>query len=82
MFAGIVIGLIIGILAEFLMPDINPMGFIMSIALGMLGGLFALYFGVEMQIYQLNHPIAWIWSAIGAMIPITAYQITRRKRGY
>lgn len=82
MFTGIMIGLILGILAELLMPGMNPTGFIMSVALGVLGGLFALYFGWELHICRFDEPTAWIVAIAGAMIPIVAYQITRRRRGY
>lgn len=79
MFTGIIVGLILGMLAELLMPDRNPMGFIMSVALGTLGGLFAIYLGWELHFYQFHEPAAWMTAAMGAMLPIIAYQITRRR---
>jgi uncharacterized membrane protein YeaQ/YmgE (transglycosylase-associated protein family) len=61
----IFIGLIVGLLARFLKPGDDSMGWIMTILLGIAGSLAATYGGQALGIYQAGQAQASLvrWSA-------------------
>jgi uncharacterized membrane protein YeaQ/YmgE (transglycosylase-associated protein family) len=66
-----VFGLIVGLIARLLYPGRQPMGFIATMILGMvgsfLGGFIAYLFGADPQDGPFQSS-GWIMSIIGAMI--------------
>lgn len=71
----IVVGLIVGILARFLYPGAVPLGFWMTVLLGIAGSLVG---GVLSSLLWRSpdgkfRPAGWIMSILGSMILIWAY---------
>ena len=66
----IIVGLIVGALARFLLPGAQPMGWIMTGLLGIAGSFFGgLLSGVLFKSSDGKlHPAGWVMSIIGAMI--------------
>ncbi len=62
----IVIGLIVGAIARFIMPGKQPMGWILTAVLGIAGALLAGFVGQAMG--WGGGPAGWIMSVVGALI--------------
>jgi len=78
----IFIGLIVGLLARFLKPGNDSMGWIMTIVLGIAGSLAATYGGQALGIYQAGQGAGFLGALIGAIILLVIYHfIARRSSG-
>jgi uncharacterized membrane protein YeaQ/YmgE (transglycosylase-associated protein family) len=69
----IVIGLIVGVIARFVYPGRQPMGWIATLALGIGGALFAGWGGQALGLYRANEPAGFIGSVVGALILLFVY---------
>jgi uncharacterized membrane protein YeaQ/YmgE (transglycosylase-associated protein family) len=77
----IISGLIIGVIAKFLMPgDNEPKGFILTAILGIVGALLASYGGQAIGWYGPNEGAGWIASIIGAIIVLAIYGMVTKNR--
>jgi uncharacterized membrane protein YeaQ/YmgE (transglycosylase-associated protein family) len=74
----IIIGFIVGLLARFLMPGRDPMGFIFTTLLGIAGALVARFLGQALGIYGPEDAAGFVASLIGALIVLF---VARRFRG-
>ncbi|MNC16513.1 hypothetical protein D3C75_643680 [compost metagenome] len=64
----ILIGLLVGVIARFLKPGHQPMGWIMTILLGIGGSVLATYGGQALGIYRAGQAAGFIGAVIGAII--------------
>ena len=64
----IIVGLIVGALARFVLPGEQKMGWILTILLGIAGSLIAGFVGQAMGWYQAGQGAGWIASVIGAVV--------------
>ncbi|HEY6610817.1 MAG TPA: GlsB/YeaQ/YmgE family stress response membrane protein [Pseudomonas sp.] len=64
----ILIGLLVGLLARWLKPGHHPMGWIMTILLGIGGSIVATYGGQVLGIYRAGQAAGFIGALIGAII--------------
>jgi len=64
----IVVGLVVGALARFLLPGDQKMGWILTCLLGIGGSLVAGFVGQGLGWYQAGEPAGWIASVIGAIV--------------
>lgn len=64
----ILIGLLIGVVARFLKPGDQPMGWIMTILLGIGGSVVATYGGQALGIYHAGETAGFIGAVIGAIL--------------
>jgi uncharacterized membrane protein YeaQ/YmgE (transglycosylase-associated protein family) len=71
----IIVGFLVGVLARFFFPGTVPLGFWLTVALGVGGSIVGGVFGS--LIFRTPdgkfHPAGWILSIIGAMVIIWAY---------
>ena len=74
----IVIGLIVGLIARFLKPGDDSMGWIMTILLGIGGSLAATYGGQALGIYQAGETAGFIGAVVGAVILLVIYGLIKR----
>jgi uncharacterized membrane protein YeaQ/YmgE (transglycosylase-associated protein family) len=74
-----IIGLIVGIIAKFLMPGKDPGGFIITAILGIVGSFLATYAGQALGWYQAGQTAGWIGSIVGAIILLLIYRLFTRK---
>ncbi len=77
----LVIGLVVGAIAKFLMPGRDPGGCIITILLGIAGAFVAGYLGRVMGWYEPGQPAGFIASVVGAMLLLLVYRIFAGKRG-
>lgn len=64
----ILVGLIIGALARFVMPGEQKMGWILTILLGIGGSMVAGFIGGALGWYQPGQGAGWIASVLGAVL--------------
>jgi uncharacterized membrane protein YeaQ/YmgE (transglycosylase-associated protein family) len=69
----IFIGLIVGLIARFLKPGDDGMGWIMTILLGIGGAIAATYGGQALGIYQAGQGAGFIGAVIGAVVLLILY---------
>jgi uncharacterized membrane protein YeaQ/YmgE (transglycosylase-associated protein family) len=73
--ATIVIGIVVGLVARFLMPGRDPMGFIMTALLGIVGAWLGTWLGSAMGMYQQGEPAGFLMSVLGAVIVLFIYRM-------
>lgn len=73
--ATIVIGLIVGLLARFLMPGRDPMGFVLTAILGIVGAALGGWIGQALGMYRDGEPAGMIMAVIGAMLVLFIYRL-------
>ena len=76
----IFIGLIVGLLARFLKPGDDSMGWIMTILLGIGGSIAATYGGQALGIYQAGEGAGFIGAVVGAIILLVIFGMITKKR--
>ncbi len=76
----LLIGLIVGALAKFLMPGDDPGGIIITIILGIAGAFVAKLIGGALGWYGEGDAAGWIMSVLGAMLLLFIYRMIKRKR--
>jgi len=76
----IIIGFLVGLVARFLMPGRDAMGFILTTLLGIVGSLLATFIGQAMGWYAAGQSAGFIGAVIGAIIVLAIYHMFRRSR--
>lgn len=76
----IVIGFIAGLIARALMPGPNPMGFVLTTVLGIVGALVAGFLGRALGWYAVGEGAGLIASVIGAILVLFVYGMVTRRR--
>jgi uncharacterized membrane protein YeaQ/YmgE (transglycosylase-associated protein family) len=71
----IIIGLLAGIVAKFLMPGRDPGGFIITILLGIAGAFVATYLGQAVGWYRAGEGAGFIGAVVGAIIILLVYRL-------
>ena len=64
----ILVGLIVGALARFLLPGEQKMGWILTCLLGIAGSFIAGFVGQSLGWYAIGEPAGWIASVVGAIV--------------
>lgn len=75
----IFIGFIVGVLAKFLHPGKENMGFIMTTLLGIGGSLAASYVGQALGWYTAGQGAGFIGALIGAIVLLVIYGMVKGK---
>ena len=76
----LVIGLIVGAIAKFLMPGPDPGGSFITILLGIAGAFVAGFLGRVIGWYEPGQAAGFIASVIGAMLLLLIYRLIRGRR--
>ncbi|HSX70035.1 MAG TPA: GlsB/YeaQ/YmgE family stress response membrane protein [Pseudomonas sp.] len=74
----IFIGLIVGLVARFLKPGDDSMGWILTILLGIGGSLAATYGGQALGIYEAGETAGFIGAVVGAILLLIVVGLVRR----
>jgi uncharacterized membrane protein YeaQ/YmgE (transglycosylase-associated protein family) len=74
----ILIGFLVGVIARFLKPGDQPMGWIMTILLGIAGSLAATYGGQALGIYQAGQAAGFFGALVGAIILLVIYGFIKK----
>ena len=64
----IIVGLIVGALARFLLPGEQKMGWTLTCLLGIAGSFIAGFVGQSLGWYAVGEPAGWIASVVGAIV--------------
>ena len=76
----LIIGLIVGAIAKFLMPGKDPGGFIVTILIGIVGALIAGWVGGAVGWYGQGEPAGFIASVVGAILLLVVYRFATKGR--
>ena len=76
----LVIGLVVGAIAKFLMPGPDPGGCFITILIGIAGAFVAGFLGGVIGWYEPGQTAGFIASVIGAMLLLLIYRLIRGRR--
>jgi uncharacterized membrane protein YeaQ/YmgE (transglycosylase-associated protein family) len=71
----LLVGLVVGVIAKFLMPGKDPGGWIMTIVLGIAGSFVGNFIARGLGMAE---PVGWIGSIAGAMLLLFVYRLLRK----
>ena len=74
----LIIGLLVGVVAKFLMPGRDPGGFIITILLGIAGSFVATFLGRTLGLYSAGAAAGFIMSVAGAMLLLLIYRLLHK----
>ncbi len=70
----IVFGLIVGVLAKFLMPGKDPGGIVVTSLVGIVGAMVGGFLGQVVGLYSPGQPAGLVMSVIGAVVLLFGYR--------
>jgi uncharacterized membrane protein YeaQ/YmgE (transglycosylase-associated protein family) len=77
----IVIGLVAGVIAKFIMPGKNePSGFVMTTILGIVGAFVATYLGQALGWYAPGEGAGLIGAVVGAIVVLIVWGVIAKRR--
>ncbi len=76
----ILLGFAAGVIAKFIYPGKENMGWIWTIVLGVAGSFVATYLGKALKIYQPGEAAGFIGAIVGALILLFVYNFLKKKR--
>lgn len=76
----ILIGFVAGLIARAVLPGSQPMGFILTVVLGIAGSLLATYLGQAMGWYTAGAGAGFIASVVGAIVVLVIYGLVVGRR--
>jgi uncharacterized membrane protein YeaQ/YmgE (transglycosylase-associated protein family) len=71
------IGLVVGVVAKFLMPGKDPGGIIITALIGIVGSMLGTWIGLKVGLYQEGQTAGFIMSVIGAIILLLIYRVIK-----
>jgi uncharacterized membrane protein YeaQ/YmgE (transglycosylase-associated protein family) len=75
----IFVGLIVGVIARFVKPGDDKLGWMMTIVLGVAGSFLANIVGAALGIYKQGDTAGWIASILGAVVLLVIYGYVKKK---
>ena len=72
----IVFGLVVGIVAKFVMPGRDPGGFVITALIGIVGAVVGGFVGRAIGLYKDGDPVGFVMAVIGAIILLAVYRLT------
>jgi uncharacterized membrane protein YeaQ/YmgE (transglycosylase-associated protein family) len=77
----LIVGLVIGAIAKFLMPGRDPGGWIVTMLLGVAGAFVAHLIGQSMGLYRGDEPAGFVAAVIGAVVLLAIYRAVIGRNG-
>lgn len=74
----LIIGLVVGLVARFLKPGDDSMGWIWTILLGIGGSIAATYGGQALGIYRAGQGAGFIGAVVGAIVLLMIYSAIKK----
>lgn len=74
----IIFGLIVGVVAKFLMPGRDPGGFVITTLLGIVGAVVGGFLGRAAGWYGPNDPVGFVMAVLGAIVLLVGYRMLVR----
>ena len=75
----ILLGLAAGIIAKFIYPGKEKMGWIVTTLLGIAGSFVATYLGQWLKIYQPGETAGFIGAIVGALVLLFVYGLIKKR---
>ena len=75
----IIFGLVVGVIAKFLMPGRDPGGFIITILLGIVGALVGGMLGRAVGWYGPNEGAGFLMALLGSILLLVLYRVFTRR---
>ena len=76
----IVFGLVVGVVAKFLMPGNDPGGIFVTILLGIVGATLGGWIGRVMGMYREGEPAGFIMAVVGAVVLLLLYRLVMSRK--
>lgn len=78
----LIFGFVVGLVARFLMPGRQPMGFVLTTLLGVAGSFVGGYIGTLVSGHALDtaNPSGWIGAIVGALLLLFLYGMMAGRR--
>ena len=73
----LIIGLVVGAVAKFLMPGKDPGGIWITMIIGIAGSILATYIGQAIGWYQAGQGAGFIMSVVGAIVLLLVYRVIK-----
>ena len=73
----IIFGLVVGVIAKFLMPGKDPGGVIITAIIGVVGSLIGTFVGRALW-GGADYSAGWITSILGSVLLLAGYRLIRR----
>lgn len=74
----VIIGLIVGALAKFIMPGKDPGGIFVTMLIGIAGAFLGTFLGRAVGHYEPGQSAGFLMSLVGALILLGIYHLIRR----
>jgi uncharacterized membrane protein YeaQ/YmgE (transglycosylase-associated protein family) len=74
-----VFGLVVGLVAKFLMPGRDPGGFVITVILGIVGAVLGGFIGRSLGWYRAEDPVGFLMALVGAIILLAVYRAMSRR---
>lgn len=75
----LLVGLVVGAIAKFVMPGRDPGGFIVTTLLGIAGSFVAAFIGRALGWYAPGQGAGFLGSIAGAVLLLVVYRLVRRR---
>ena len=73
----LIIGLVVGAVAKFVMPGKDPGGIWITMIIGIAGSILATYLGQAIGWYQAGQAAGFIMSVVGAIVLLFIYRLIK-----
>ena len=73
----LIIGLVVGAVAKFLMPGKDPGGIWITMIIGIAGSILATYIGQAIGWYQAGQGAGFMMSVVGAVVLLLIYRVIK-----
>jgi uncharacterized membrane protein YeaQ/YmgE (transglycosylase-associated protein family) len=74
----LIVGLVIGGLAKFIMPGKDPGGIVITMLLGIAGSFIGSWIGRLLGLYTESQSAGFLMSLVGAIVLLAIYRLIRR----
>jgi uncharacterized membrane protein YeaQ/YmgE (transglycosylase-associated protein family) len=74
----LIVGLVIGSLAKFIMPGKDPGGIVITMLLGIAGSFIGSWMGRLLGLYAESQSAGFLMSLAGAIVLLAIYRLVRR----
>jgi uncharacterized membrane protein YeaQ/YmgE (transglycosylase-associated protein family) len=76
----LLIGFVVGLVARFLKPGRQKLGFILTTVLGIVGAFVGSFIGQTLGLYQPGEAAGFIMSVIGAIIVLAIWGLVSKSK--
>ena len=77
----ILFGLVVGVVAKFLMPGRDPGGFIITAVIGIVGAVLGGFLGQSLGFYREGEPVGFLMAVIGSIVLLLLYRMVVGRSG-